>query len=1014
MGGRQVSTQTRIPDGFEIEWLPEPKPTNAPLGTSGLPEGYEIEDDVSDAVKFRVTDYGDPSKMTAEQIKAQIAKQRADGLSDLEIEQWLQQWGRFPDISLRDYLADPTGKDLEVTPDYDIGPLDAAWAGLKSGALRGWDDEWQALWGAAGNKLGTVLGLNESTADFADIYETLLAQNRDYKDQAWRKRPLAYGLGFVPGAFMGPSYAALARAQGPLGNVGGAAAIGGIEGAVSGAGNAEGGISNRLLDAAVGGGAGAALAPFMLPVANIAGGLVDSGINLARRALGRENALNTGLEALVRRAPQNTDAMNARLAEMDAANVPARLVDLVDESGRGVIRSAGSKMTPAREELARAADDVYINAQNRIAQQARDNISNSPLTSREIASDIEQQRSNLGSEFRAVGGSPVQLDEKALTALSTPEARRVLNEIGRYMTASERGQVTELVDALRRAERVGSPEVQARRLVKGYDKMSPAAKQKIMQELEEQGLIIKPLDNLTMTVDVADKFARIIRENAKNSALLRVAEDYADTLRGAARSQYPQYDEALKKSAALARVGEAATGTGRFEKTDFLRDFPDDFIQALRRAATEGPTRSPRFTPEERSEYLRLFQEGGNYQMGVDSFTPLEKKILDELKIVPMDPIGYGFTGGNVGIAEKLNYALREGLPLGPETQRMYDAIIEEFQLTPPTEAEMLLKRYIGAQGGSPVSVDLNPRSFSSTTADSGSYIPDIAAMNVDIGGAGHQMDIRVPEGNRVLRLNPSKQWDDESEVLLPPGTFTETSGRTQLDPDSYPDIPVDLMSRQSYDFQDAVPPRPTNPSEAEAIRIRARDAVVDRATSGSGAQAMATARQLSRGTAQRQRNRALLGEEGAAQLERAMENEVRRVVNTQYIDPRTGSPTAGRLEDNSAVREFLDVGADVMGSGKTGLIRAARSWLRSAGIKNVDAERLVRDAISEDPARIRQAIDYLARRGVSRERAGSLMRWISSTAAGRAMGGTFGSERPRPIPNSVRATVNRARVVEE
>jgi hypothetical protein len=343
----------------------------------------------------------------------------------------------------------------------------------------------------------------------------------------------------------------------------------------------------------------------------------------------------------------------------------------------------------------------------------------------------------------------------------------------------------------------------------------------------------------------------------------------------------------------------------------------------------------------------------------------------------------------------------------------MYDAIIEEFQLTPPTEAEMLLKRYIGTLGDSPISVDLNPRSFSSTTSDSGSYIPDIAAMNVDIGGAGHQMDIRVPEGNRVLRLNPSKQWDDESEVLLPPGTFTETSGRVQLDPDSYPDIPAYLMSRQSYDFQDAVPPRPTNPSEADAIRIRARDAVVDRATSGSGAQAMSTARQLSRGTAQQQRNRALLGEEGAARLERGMENEVRRVVNTQYIDPRTGSQTAGRQED-SAVGEFLAMGADVASSGKTGLIRAARSWLRDAGIKNVDAERLVRDAISEDPARVRQAIDYLARRGVSRERAGSMMRWISSTAAGRAMGGTFGSERPRPIPNSVRATVNRARIVEE
>jgi hypothetical protein len=1003
MGGRQVSTRTRIPDGFEIERLPEPKPTNAPLGASDLPEGYEIEDYTSDILKSSVTDYGDPSKMTAEQIKAQIAKQREDGLTDLDIEQWLQQWGRYPDISLRDYLADPTGKDLEITPDYDIGPLDAAWSGLKSAALRGWDDEWQAGWGAVGNKLGTALGLNESTADFADIYEALLAQNRDYKDQAWDKQPLAYGAGFVPGAFLGPSYAALSRAQGPLGRVGGAAAIGGIEGAVSGAGNAEGGLSNRLLDAAVGGGTGAVLSPLMLPAANLAGGLIDSGINSARRLLGRENALNTGLEALVRRAPQNVDAMNARLAEMDAANVPARLVDLVDESGRGVIRSAGSKMTPAREELARAADDVYINAQNRIAQQARDNISDSPLTSREIARDIEQQRSNLGPEFRAVGESPVQLDEKALIALSTPEARRVLNEIGRYMTPSERGQVTELVSALKRAERLGSPEDQARSLVKGFDKMSPAAKQKIMQELEKQGLIENPLDNLTMTVDVADKFARIIRENAKNSALLRAAENYADTLRGAARRQYPQYDEALKKSAALARVGEAATGTGRFDRTDFLRDFPDEFVQALRRAATEGPTRPPRFTPEERKAYIEAYQSGyaelpDGTEIGFDSLNLPDGEL-------PPDALPFGGLQEdyNLGLAERLNYALREGKPLSPEAQRMYDAIIEEFQLASPTEQQQMLARYVG---GKDLRLD-NPGFSSTTIFDNIDETSGVEYLTPD--EAAVIMNIEVPKGSKALRLDPSEEFGDEGEVLLPPGTFSPSGDRTLYEGPTEGEV-----YRQDFRFKDNVPPLPTNPSEAEAIRIRARDAVVDRATGGSGAQAMSTARQLSRGTAQQQRNRALLGEEGAAQLERGMENEVRRVTNTLYIDPRTGSPTAGRLEDNSAVSEFLAMGTDIASSGKTGLIRATRSWLRDTGIKNVDAERLVRDAISEDPARIRQAIDYLARRGVSRERAGSMMRWISSTAAGRAMGGTFGSERPRPIPNSVRATVNRAKVVEE
>lgn len=803
-------TRQDIPEGFEIEEIPaevvdgstEAMDFDTSVGSPNaleVPDGFEIEEVPTEEKPFtgRITDYGNPSEMSAEQIKKAIDAQRADGLTDVEIEEWLREWGAYPDRSLYDYLQDPEGKDIEKTPDYDIGVGDAMWKGLQSAALRGYDDEIEGFFGAVGNKIGTALGMNESDADFWDIYEAIRDERRDYKDQAWDERPLAYGAGFVPGMLLGPSYSALSRVQTPLGRAGAAAGVGAFEGGLSASGNAEGGLASRLEDGATGAVLGAAIGPVTLPIANLVGLGADSAINLVNRARGKENVLNSGLEAMLRRAPQDGAAMRARLAEMDAANVPARLVDVVDESGRGVIRAAGSRMTPAREELARAADDVYVSAQDRVAEQARRNITSDPNTALQVSDQVKYYQSELGPNFEAVRDQPVEITEEIKQALSTPEARRVLRNIGRMMTPEERKSLNAVISALNKRE-YQNEEAFYENLIPGFSRMSKAAQDAIRRQVPYED----PLDNMTLTVDVVDKFARDITAAAKNvPSARRVAQKYAEILRGAARAQYPEYDKALIEYADLAKVGEAAEGVGRFDQTQFLRSDPYRFSQQVD-AADTTPT-------------------------------------------VVMD------------------------------------------------------------------------------------------------GGDAPQI------------------------------------------------------------------------SERDALTLRARDDVVARATEGSGAQAMSTARQLARGTRQQQRSRALLGADKADALAKGMEGEVRRVINTQYIDPRTGSQTQSRAQD-SVADEFINMGADVATAGKTGLIRAARRWLRDNSIRSVDAERLVRDAISEDPARVRQAIDYLERRGVSRERAGSLMRWLSSVSAGRAVGGFVGSEQPRAAPNSIRAVMNRAKRVEQ
>jgi hypothetical protein len=465
--------------------------------------------------------------------------------------------------------------------------------------------------------------------------------------------------------------------------------------------------------------------------------------------------------------------MLARAAEMEAAGVPPRLVDVVDESGRGVIRDASSKMTPARDEVVRHADDVYTSAQDRVAGQAREHISPAPFTARTIATNIAREQTELGPRFDAVRNLPVQLTPEVIQVFATNEGRAVLGRVARYMTAREQDSLRRFAGAIRNAANLDPS-------------LPPAVREQITRQLMEGN---------PLTVDIADKFARIVRLRAKDEGMVRVAEDMANTVRGAARAQHREYDAALIDYQRLGGISDAAAGTGRFEGDDFLRAAPDDYARNRGTAGTETIT-------------------------------------------------------------------------------------------------------------------------------------------------------VQGPEG------------------------------------------PV------------------TYPSEDTLSRVRARDEVVDRATSGSGAQAVGVARQLSRGSAQRQRNEALLGEEGARRFESGMREEVTRVRNTDFVDPRRGSQTHSRGEDADAADDAMNFISDAATSNIWGPVRGVARWFREKGIRGVDAERLVRDAISEDPVRLREAIDHLARRGVSHERARSLIRAIQAGAAGRAAGAITAPEQERPAAGSVRIMV--------
>lgn len=781
------------------------------MGNLVVPKGWSIEvpadepedDGTGEGLQVQVTDDGTghaPDPADAPDNEQTAGEEVDPNVGEMNV---------MPGVPAGWSLDDPastgglTGEVHDTTPPLNgppdeptpvVGAGSAAWHGLRSGALMGWDDELAAAAGAVGNKLGSSLGLNDSNASFGDIYDAILHDERNYKDAAYEQQRLAYGAGFVPGMLLSAPVAAgrAAQAESLAGRVGMSALTGAGLGAVSGAGNAEGGLADRVTGAVKGGVAGGVGGVVLYPFAQAAGNVVSA---LATRLGSRgRNALTSGLDVL---PAQDPAAMRATAAEMQNANVPPRLVDVVDESGRGAIRAAAARPTPGRTAVTEHANDVYTNTQSRVSDQARRTISNERLTARQIGEQIKAERTAEDTPLlRAAAPDPVPLTDPIKEVLTTGEGQATLRNAIKYLSADDRDAAQALLKAAVKAGKSGKvdPDAEFAKIVPGWDQMPEPVRAQIRKQLPDVGPG-DPWAGATLNVDLADKLTRVLKLGGSTPGLERVGREMGNAIRGEARAASTRYATALDDYAARKGVESAALGEGDFATS--------------------------------------------------------------------------------------------------------------EFMTTPPDV-----------------------------------YQPTVA-------GASDT-----------------------------PAALTDTGGT------------------------------PTR-SEADMLRIRARDDVVDAATRGSGAGATGVARQISRGEAQQGRNASLLGGRGAQDLEQGMANEVRRVDNTRYIDPRTGSQTFGNTQDALA-SDLIDLGANIKTGGVWSTVRAASKWLRNAGVRGVDAERLARDAINQDPARLEAAIDYLARRGLDRDRSRALVGAMGGLLAGRVSGAAVSTEERPGTDNSIRSIVRR------
>lgn len=610
------------------------------------PEGASQEDIQSEVMRQNAQDFEAPEEQAApvqreansviQQRVTDMMKERAD---PEEILSFIDNQGMVISDEDRAWVTEqyPQGqrRAVRTPPDEgtsEVGAGEAAWKGLQSGALFGFDDELAGISGAVGNKIGNALGMNDTTAGFWDVYDTVRQRQNDAKDRAWEERPGMFLSGFAPGMLLGPGFLKGSGAGGRA-TMRDYAAAGGVGGAISGAGNSEGGLQDRAQGAAIGGATGYVLGGASKPVVDTLGVL---GNRVAERFRPNDNNLNSGLDALARRTNLDLDEVAGRAAELERLGVEPRLLDVVGEQGRSVISGAAGRATNASDDLARAADDVYVDAQDRIAQQARSRIApeSENISANQIADATETLRdTTISARMEDIRNEPVPITDEITKILTTREGKAALRGAQGFMDdPADKEAVEGIMGALRNISKLDP-------------RLPPAARAQMQQQL---------LADANITVDIADKFARAMKGRGKKTpGLERVAESFARSVRDAAKEVSPEYRRALDDYEDAFRTVEAARGTGRFEGSDILKT--TDPRQFADRVAQTDDAR-PRFVDE----------EGVNTQ-GVSTEQAFRVRAADDIARAAQEGSGSGALDVARRLARGSNQQRRNEALLGPE-----------------------------------------------------------------------------------------------------------------------------------------------------------------------------------------------------------------------------------------------------------------------------------------------------------------------------------------------------------
>lgn len=213
---------------------------------------------------------------------------------------------------------------------------------------------------------------------------------------------------------------------------------------------------------------------------------------------------------------QDTAAMRAKADEFRRAGIEPNLIDLVDESGKGVVRAAAVKQTPGRQAVEDYVTATAEDLPSRISTQARRVLSPDSRTPDQIRAAMSKIRKGEAEKlFGAVRNDIVNLGDDAM---ATMRVREVANAIGEA-AKRERDPVTR--GMLSRLEQWA---------------------------VDESGVGTPP----PVTIGMADRISRVLLSKAKGAAkddmdLAATLGTFGRAIREPAKNASPGYAAALQK-----------------------------------------------------------------------------------------------------------------------------------------------------------------------------------------------------------------------------------------------------------------------------------------------------------------------------------------------------------------------------------------------------------------------------------------------------------------------------------
>lgn len=282
----------------------------------------------------------------------------------------------------------------------------------------------------------------------ADLSDAVTTQWRQQERQFAQSNPVQNIAGQVAGGLL--------TGGGAIGTgIRGAAITGSLYGATSGAGNAEGGVVERLPGAAVGGvvggalggavqGAGQVAAPYISRIAGITG----AASNPIRNAAARRNADPETRAAMRFVDTLDPQAAFAERARLQSLGIQPSLADVGGNTSERLIRTAAGPAGPAADIAVTNAVSRQANLKPEIMAVTR-GLSPEPGTASQYVDALTSRRSNLASaEYAPAYQARVPVSEEVITALADEPGRAALRRARLAAVARQDAQQVQEIDGL--------------------------------------------------------------------------------------------------------------------------------------------------------------------------------------------------------------------------------------------------------------------------------------------------------------------------------------------------------------------------------------------------------------------------------------------------------------------------------------------------------------------------------------------------------------------------------------